>query len=91
MAREVPRFVEPGASVAAGSLIAPMPGTVVRVAVEEGEAVTAGDVVLVLEAMKMEHTVTAPQDGVVVEINARQGQTVDGGYVLAVLAAGEQS
>ncbi|WP_131786060.1 biotin carboxylase N-terminal domain-containing protein [Protofrankia symbiont of Coriaria ruscifolia] len=91
VAREVPRFVEPGASVAAGSLIAPMPGTVVRVAVEEGEAVTAGDVVLVLEAMKMEHTVTAPQDGVVVEINARQGQTVDGGYVLAVLAAGEQS
>ncbi|WP_131766723.1 acetyl/propionyl/methylcrotonyl-CoA carboxylase subunit alpha [Candidatus Protofrankia californiensis] len=91
VAREVPRFVEPGASVAAGSLIAPMPGTVVRVAVEEGEAVTAGDVVLVLEAMKMEHTVTAPQDGVVVEINAHQGQTVDGGYVLAVLAVGEQS
>ncbi len=92
VAREVPRFVEPGANVAAGSLIAPMPGTVVRVVVEEGATVTTGDVVLVLEAMKMEHTVTAPQDGVVVEINARHGQTVDGGHVLAVLAAaGEQS
>ncbi|AEH09504.1 MULTISPECIES: biotin carboxylase N-terminal domain-containing protein [Protofrankia] len=92
VAREVPRFVEPGANVAPGSLVAPMPGTVVRVVVEEGATVTTGDVVLVLEAMKMEHTVTAPQDGVVVEINARQGQTVDGGHVLAVLAAdGEQS
>ncbi|KQC36562.1 biotin carboxylase N-terminal domain-containing protein [Frankia sp. ACN1ag] len=88
VARETPRFVEPGASAAAGSLTAPMPGTVVRVAVERGAAVTAGEVVLVLEAMKMEHAVTAPHDGVLHELDVRPGQTVDGGHVLAVITPG---
>ncbi|WP_261566192.1 biotin carboxylase N-terminal domain-containing protein [Frankia gtarii] len=88
VARETPRFVEPGASTAAGSLTAPMPGTVVRVAVERGAAVTAGEVVLVLEAMKMEHAVTAPHDGVLSALDVRPGQTVDGGHVLAVITPG---
>ena len=55
---EVPRFTDPEAAVSAGSLLAAMPGTVVRVDVAEGDEVEAGAPVLVLEAMKMQHTVT---------------------------------
>ena len=55
-----PRFVDPADAVASGSLLAPMPGTVVSVAVEQGQQVEAGQPVLVLEAMKMQHTVRAP-------------------------------
>jgi len=83
--REVPRFTDPADAVASGSLLAPMPGTVVRVAVEAGATVTAGDVVLVLEAMKMQHTVTAPHDGTVTEINVEPGTQVASGEVLAVV------
>jgi propionyl-CoA carboxylase alpha chain len=82
---ERPRFPDPAASVAAGSLRAAMPGAVLRVAVEPGQAVTAGDVVLVLEAMKMEHPVTAPADGVVAELAVGVGSQVDAGQVLAVV------
>jgi propionyl-CoA carboxylase alpha chain len=63
-----------------------MPGTVVRVAVEAGAEVAAGDVVLVLEAMKMQHTVTAPHAGTVTEINIEPGAQVASGEVLAVVA-----
>jgi propionyl-CoA carboxylase alpha chain len=82
---EEPRFPEPGSHNAPGSLLAPMPGTVVRVAVESGTQVTAGTTVVVLEAMKMEHSVTAPVDGTVTEIGVVLGQAVDLGAVLAVL------
>ena len=85
---EVPRFGEPGpAAQAGGSLLAPMPGTVVTVAVAVGDQVRAGEVVLVLEAMKMEHTVTAPHDGIVTELSAKAGTPVDTGAVLAVVQA----
>jgi len=83
--REVPRFVDPADAVASGSLLAPMPGTVISVAVEQGESVGAGQTVLVLEAMKMQHTVTAPQAGVVTEIDVRPGAQVAAGEVLAVV------
>ncbi|CUU59779.1 propionyl-CoA carboxylase alpha chain [Parafrankia irregularis] len=83
--RILPRFSEPGAVVAPGSLVAPMPGTVVRVAVDVGDNVSAGDVVLVLEAMKMEHTVTTPHQGVVREMTAAVGAVVEGGRLLAVI------
>ncbi|MQA13204.1 MAG: ATP-grasp domain-containing protein [Pseudonocardiaceae bacterium] len=82
---ELPRFPEPGTSTPPGSLLAPMPGTVVRVAVSAGEHVAAGAAVVVLEAMKMEHTVSAPHDGVVSEVNTEVGRTVDTGTVLAVV------
>jgi propionyl-CoA carboxylase alpha chain len=62
-----------------------MPGTVVAVKVEPGAAVSAGDAVLVLEAMKMQHTVTAPHDGTVTEINVEPGAQVASGEVLAVV------
>ena len=83
--REVPRFTDPADAVASGSLLAPMPGTVVAVKVETGGEVAAGDPVLVLEAMKMQHTVTAPHDGTVTEINVEPGAQVASGEVLAVV------
>jgi biotin carboxyl carrier protein len=82
---EQPRFPLPESHVAAGSLVAPMPGSVVRVEAAVGDAVAAGQVLVVLEAMKMEHSVRAPHDGVVAEIDVSPGQQVDQGTVLAVL------
>ncbi|ODU10962.1 MAG: acetyl/propionyl-CoA carboxylase subuit alpha, partial [Pseudonocardia sp. SCN 72-51] len=82
---EVPRFADPNAAAAAGSLLAPMPGGVVRVLAEAGASVTAGQPLVVLEAMKMEHTVAAPVDGIVSEIHVAQGDQVDTGQVLAVV------
>jgi len=89
--REALRFPVPGSQAGEGSLLAPMPGTVVRVAVAKGDTVSAGQTVLVLEAMKMEHVVGAPADGVVRELHAAAGETVDTGTVLAVVTPEEQS
>jgi propionyl-CoA carboxylase alpha chain len=80
-----PRFVDPADAVATGSLLAPMPGTVVSVAVEAGQQVEAGQTVLVLEAMKMQHRVNAPHGGTVTEIDVKPGQQVAAGEVLAVV------
>jgi pyruvate carboxylase subunit A/propionyl-CoA carboxylase alpha chain len=77
------RFPDPDAAVAQGSLLAPMPGSVLRVGASVGDTVTAGQPLIWLEAMKMEHTVTAPSDGVLAELNVEAGQQVDVGAVLA--------
>ena len=83
--RRTPRFVDPTDVIASGSLLAPMPGTVVSVAVEQGQLVEAGQPVLVLEAMKMQHTVRAPGPGTVTEIDVEPGAQVAAGEVLAVV------
>ncbi len=83
--RTLPRFPEPEAKVAPGATIAPMPGTVVRVAVEQGQRVEAGAELLVLEAMKMEHRILASTAGAVAELRVTRGQQVDSGDVLVVL------
>jgi propionyl-CoA carboxylase alpha chain len=83
--RLVPRFTDPADAVAVGSLLAPMPGTVVAVVVEKGQEVEAGQPVLVLEAMKMQHTVTAPGAGTVTQLDVRPGVQVAAGEVLAVV------
>ena len=80
-----PRFTDPADAVASGSLLAPMPGTVVSVAVTTGDEVAADQPVLVLEAMKMQHTVAAPHAGTVTEIDVRPGAQVAAGEVLAVV------
>jgi len=87
----VERFADPAAQVAAGSLLAPMPGTVVRVAVGQGEKVTEGQPLLWLEAMKMQHRINAPTDGVVTELGVKAGDQVEVGRVLAVVSAEERS
>jgi propionyl-CoA carboxylase alpha chain len=87
--RRVPRFVDPAEQVAPGSLIAPMPGSVVRIAIAVGDRVRAGEPILWLEAMKMQHRINAPADGVVAELPVREGQQIDVGAVLAVLTEGD--
>ncbi len=80
-----PRFVDPAATLAAGSLTSPMPGTVLRVSVGEGDAVAARQPLLVLEAMKMEHEIVAPVDGTVTELRVAAGTQVQAGAVLVVI------
>jgi propionyl-CoA carboxylase alpha chain len=82
---EVDPLPEPVAALPTGSLVAPMPGLVVAVRVAKGDRVTAGQPLLALEAMKMEHAVTASADGVVAELRVASGTQVDAGDVLAVI------
>ncbi len=70
---------------AAGQVRAPMQGTIVKAAVEKGATVKAGDLLIVLEAMKMENHIIAPRDGVVSTLNANPGQNVETGTILAVI------
>ena len=74
-----------GADVADKTILAPMPGLVLKVEVEVGQAVRAGQGVVVVEAMKMENELKAPADGVVASIAVQPGQTVDKGATLIVL------
>lgn len=70
-----------------GAILSPMPGKIVSVAVEAGAKLKKGDPILVLEAMKMEHTLTAPFDGKLAELNATPGAQVGEGALLAKLEA----
>jgi propionyl-CoA carboxylase alpha chain len=83
--RPVPRFVVPVSDVAAGSLLAPMPGTVSRLGAAVGERVAAGQPLLWLEAMKMEHVISAPAAGIVADLPVAAGQHVEVGSVLAIV------
>jgi propionyl-CoA carboxylase alpha chain len=82
---ELPRYPDPSAHAAAGSLLAPMPGSVVRVDVSEGDSVEAGQPLLVLEAMKMEHEIVAPSNGMVSALPVGVGDQVDAGALLAAI------
>lgn len=77
------RGARPGAL--AGPVHPPLPGRIVAVRVEEGQAVSAGECLVVLEAMKMQNEVPAPADGEVLEVRVREGQLVEAGDVLVVL------
>jgi biotin carboxyl carrier protein len=70
----------------AGGLVAPMPGRIVKILVEVGQEVAAGAALVVLEAMKMEHTVRAAAAGRVQAIHASVGQQVDADHLLAVVS-----
>ncbi len=67
------------------SIEAPMPGMVIRYEVKEGDSVNEGDVVLILEAMKMENSITAPVSGTVLSIPFKNGDSVQKGNTLAVI------
>ena len=74
------------APVAAGTQVkAPMPGTILEVKVSQGASVKKGDVLAILEAMKMENEILAPQDGTVAQVNVTKGASVNSGDVLVVL------
>ncbi len=83
--RPVERFPEADVQVASGSLLAPLPGAVIRLAVAEGDQVSAGQPLLWLEAMKMQHEITAPTDGTVTSLPVAIGRQVEVGAVLAVV------
>lgn len=84
--RELPRFPAPGDEGHAGSATALMPGVVRNVLVSPGSVVSRGDRLVVLEAMKMEHTVTSPVDGTVTEVLVANGHQVEAGAALIVFA-----
>ena len=73
------------APAGAQTVSAPMPGTILKVNVSNGQAVKKGDVLMVLEAMKMENEILAPNDGTVSSVNVAQGATVESGTVLCSL------
>ncbi|MFI7003854.1 acetyl/propionyl/methylcrotonyl-CoA carboxylase subunit alpha [Nocardia sp. NPDC050175] len=87
--RKLPRFTDPADQVATGSLLAPMPGSVIRLGAEVGSHVEQGQPILWLEAMKMEHTIAAPAAGVLSAVNVTVGQQVEVGAVLAVVDPAE--
>jgi acetyl/propionyl-CoA carboxylase alpha subunit len=74
-----------------GAILSPMPGKIVSVAAKAGAKLKKGDPILVLEAMKMEHTLTAPFDGKLVELNAKAGAQVSEGVVLAKMEAAQDA
>ena len=84
---ELPRYPAPGAAGADGALTAPMPGAVLSTAVEAGQTVAKGQLLIILEAMKMEHRITAPMDGAVVAVHVSAGDQVRNGEPLVTLAA----
>ncbi len=86
---EKPRFPDRARAAVAGGCVAPMPGKVTKLEVAEGDTVQAGQVLLVMEAMKMEHNVQAPEDGVVRELLVAEGEQVDADQLLAVVSAAE--
>ncbi|WP_458690369.1 acetyl/propionyl/methylcrotonyl-CoA carboxylase subunit alpha [Nocardia tengchongensis] len=88
--RRLPRFEDPADQVAEGSLLAPMPGAVIRLGAAVGDKVEKGHPILWLEAMKMEHTIAAPTAGVLTELNVSAGQQVEVGAVLAVVHSEDQ-
>ncbi|WP_405486705.1 acetyl/propionyl/methylcrotonyl-CoA carboxylase subunit alpha [Nocardia sp. NBC_00511] len=88
--RRLPRFEDPADQVAEGSLLAPMPGAVIRLGAAAGDRVEKGQPILWLEAMKMEHTIAAPTTGILTELNVSAGQQVEVGTVLAVVHSEER-
>ena len=87
-AEAAPAAAAPAAVAVTGAgepVAAPMPGTIVKVNVAQGQAVKAGDVLCVLEAMKMENDITAPKDGTVTQVVAAKGASVSTGDALVVI------
>jgi len=84
--KEVPKQEEK-VSTGKGSKVvsAPMPGTILDVKVKEGDRVKRGDVLLILEAMKMENEIMAPEDGIVASVNVSKGASVNTGDVLVTM------
>ena len=74
------------ASAGATTITAPMPGTILKVNVANGQAVKKGDVLMILEAMKMENEIMAPADGTVSSVNVNAGASVEAGATLCTLA-----
>ena len=81
----LPRFIEPGNDIPEGGLIAPMPGKVIDVKVKKGSKVKAGDTLVIIEAMKMEHSIKATETGKIAKVMIQLNDQVDNGATLLVL------
>ena len=81
----LPRFIEPGNDIPEGGLIAPMPGKVIDVKVKKGSKVKAGDTLVIIEAMKMEHAIKATETGKIAKVMIKHNDQVDNGATLLVL------
>lgn len=86
VAAPAPAATPAPAPAGAQTISAPMPGNILKVNVANGQAVKKGDVLMILEAMKMENEILAPNDGTVSSVNVTAGQTVESGTVLCTLA-----
>ncbi|WP_320045879.1 biotin/lipoyl-containing protein [uncultured Ilyobacter sp.] len=75
-----------GAGAGVNTVTAPMPGTIINVGCHAGAKVSKGDILVVLEAMKMENEIMAPHDGTVTEVRVQQGASVNAGDILVVLS-----
>ncbi len=75
----LPKFIDPNEIIIEGSLTAPMPGKILNINVKKGSSVKAGETLLILEAMKMEHTIKATSDGQVIELYVKTGDQVESG------------
>ena len=80
-----PKAAAPAAAAGATKVTSPMPGTILAVKVSVGQQVKKGDVICVLEAMKMENDIPAPADGVIASINVQKGASVAANDILASL------
>lgn len=87
----LPRFPERDPGGVSGGLTAPMPGKVIATYISVGDQIEAGKLMLIPEAMKMEHRITAPADGVVSELRVQEGDQVANGELLIVLSETEES
>lgn len=85
---EAPKAAPAPAAAPAGATAvnSPMPGTIMSIAVKPGDSVKAGDVLCILEAMKMENEIVAPKDATVASVNVNQGQSVNSGDLLVSLS-----
>ena len=87
----LPRFKPPALQIAEGSLVTPMPGIVLEIRVSQGDVVSAGDTLIILEAMKMDHHIKAPHDGMVAEILVEESQQLENGVTLLVIDTPEHN
>ncbi len=80
-----PKAAAPSGAAGSVTVTAPMPGKILAVKASVGQAVKKGDVIMVLEAMKMENDIVAPQDGTIASVNAAVGDAVEAGATLATM------
>ena len=80
-----PKAAAPAGAAGSVTVAAPMPGKILGVKANPGQAVKKGDVIVILEAMKMENEIVAPQDGTIASINVATGDSVEAGATLATL------
>jgi biotin carboxyl carrier protein len=83
--KAAPKAAAPAGAAGSVTVTSPMPGKILAVKANAGQAVKKGDVLMVLEAMKMENDIVAPQDGTVATVNVSVGDSVEAGAVLATM------